>query len=360
MNTNVKLKFPEADDFFSELQLHVKQTVTTDVHKKSVRLLWLKLFFYFLLFSASYASLYVFNHEKLFTLVINYILIGLSGILLAFNASHDAAHRTFSRRPWVNELIYTITFNLQGVNGHLWKIRHKSSHHLFPNVDGCDADIDDNPMIRLSPTQPRYWWHRYQHLYATGLYFLYTLHWIFIKDFIYLNKKDLANLRDLKHSRSLAIRLISWKAFYFVYMLALPVYFADSSWSAVLIAFFIMHCTVSIFFVLTLIISHLCMETKFPVADENGLLPYGYHQHQLEVSMDYHPTSRLANWIFGGFNSHSAHHLFPHLPHTLYAKITPLIQTASKKYNYAYNELSLLAGICSHYRYLRKLGKTLN
>jgi linoleoyl-CoA desaturase len=315
------------------------------------------MFVYLLVFIGSYASLYLFDHSNVIILTVNYSLIGLSGILLAFNASHDAAHQAFSRKSWKNNLVYTITFNLQGVNGYLWKIRHKSSHHLFPNVDGCDADIDDNPMIRLSPTHPHHWWHRYQHVYATALYSLYTLHWIFVKDFVYLNKKNLANIRNQEHSASVVSSLLLWKAFYFLYMLILPVWLGGMHWPHVLLAFFIMHMIISIFFVLTLIISHLCMETKFPVANEKGMLPYGFHQHQLEVSLDYHPTSSVANWIFGGFNSHSAHHLFPNLPHTLYPEITPLIREMSKKCNYAYNELSLVSGIRSHYRYLRKLGE---
>lgn len=357
MSTHVKLKFPQGDEFFNDLKQQVKNAVTPEEHKKSVALLWIKMFFYCLLFIASCAALYFIDHQGSVTLLtLNYICIGLSGLLLAFNASHDAAHHTFSRKSWKNEIIYSITFNLQGVNGYLWKIRHKSSHHLFANVDGCDADIDDNPMLRLSPTHKHYWWHRYQHIYATVLYSVYTLHWIFIKDFIYLNKKELANLQNQKHPKSAIAGLILWKLFYFAYMLLLPALFTGFAWFEVVIAFLIMHGFISIFFVLTLIISHLCMETKFPVANENGMLPYAFHQHQLEVSMDYHPRSTVANWIFGGFNAHSAHHLFPNLPHTLYAKITALIQDASQKYNYAYNELNLFAAIRSHYQYLRKLG----
>ncbi|UEQ79187.1 fatty acid desaturase [Chryseobacterium arthrosphaerae] len=118
-----------------------------------------------------------------------------------------------------------------------------------------------------------------------------------------------------------------------------------------------MHLTISLFFVLTLIISHLSLETDFPKADENGYLPYDYYEHQLAVSLDYHPTSRLANWIFGGFNSHAAHHLFPGLPHTVYAIITPAIKKAAVRNNFPYHEKSIVNAVLSHYQYLRKLSK---
>lgn len=99
------------------------------------------------------------------------------------------------------------------------------------------------------------------------------------------------------------------------------------------------------------------METAFPKVDEEGSLPFNYHEHQLSVSMDYHPKSKLANWVFGGFNSHSAHHLFPHIKHTLYTQITPFIQQKAKQYNLPYHELSILKAIQSHFLFLKKLGR---
>lgn len=358
MKKDTLLKYPtDQSGFYQDLKETVQARITQNVHKKAVVLLWVKLCFYSALFCSSYSCLYLFDHSgNVFLLSLNYIFIGLAGILLAFNASHDAVHNTFSARKYINNIIYTLTFNLQGVNGYLWRIRHKASHHVFPNVDGCDSDIDDNALLRLSPTQPWFWWHKHQHCYATILYIFYTLHWILIKDFVYLKKENLANLKNQKHSIANVFSLLAWKLFYFFYMIGAPVLIGRYNLWSVLICFFIMHAFVSIFFVLTLIISHLCLETKFPVPDENGVLPHGFHRHQLEVSMDYHPTSKLANWIFGGFNSHSAHHLFATLPHTLYVKITPLIKQTSMKYNYDYNELTLIGGVRSHYGYLKKLG----
>ncbi len=357
MNTSAKLKFRNDNcSFYKELTTKINELITPKVHQNAIILLRFKLFFYLTVFLVSYSCLFFFPERSLLLLIVNFIFTGLSGILLAFNASHDAVHKTFSKNNKLNALIYYFTFNLQGVNSRLWEIRHKASHHIFPNVDGCDADIDDNPLIRLSTTHKKFWWHKYQHIYSPLLYALYTLHWIIIKDIIYLRKKQIANLRDQKHSTGLKIELILWKLFYFTYMIVLPSVFTDHSLKVILISFFIMHAVISLFFVFTLIISHLCMETEFPVADNNGVLPYNYYRHQLAVSLDYHASNPIANWIFGGFNSHSAHHLFPKLPHTLYTKITPLIKQMALKHNYPYNELSIPKAIRSHLIYLRTLG----
>jgi linoleoyl-CoA desaturase len=98
------------------------------------------------------------------------------------------------------------------------------------------------------------------------------------------------------------------------------------------------------------------METEFPKTDINGFLPYSFSEHQLMTSMDYHPKSEIATFIFGGFNCHAAHHLFPNLPHTIYPVISPVVQKVALDYNYRYNVLSLYGAIKSHFLFLRKLG----
>ncbi|WP_172625681.1 fatty acid desaturase family protein [Chryseobacterium panacisoli] len=354
-----KIRFKKATSpFYSELREEVKVLLTDEVTKKAGRLMITKFLFYSLGFLLLYANLFnPYMEDKNWLVALNYIILGLTGILLAFNCAHDCVHNTFSRYKKVNQIIYYITFNLQGVNARLWRKRHIASHHVFPNVDGCDADIDDNIFLRLSAHHPKRRIHVYQHLYATVLYCFYTLHWIVIKDFIYVRKKELANLRNQTHSFVSVAEVVLLKFAYFTYMLVLPMFFTSIPVMTILFSFIIMHVTISLFFVLTLIISHLSLETDFPKADDAGFLPYDYYEHQLAVSLDYHPTSRLANWIFGGFNSHAAHHLFPGLPHTVYTVITPAIQKAAARNNFPYHEKSIVDAVISHYQYLRKLSK---
>jgi linoleoyl-CoA desaturase len=353
---NIKFK-SSSTDFFKELNEKVQESLSFEILSKSQRLMKVKFFLYFTLYLTFYGLLFLDVVSTNFLLLtIIYSLFGLSGILLAFNASHDAVHNTLFNRKKLNRIAHYLIFNLQGVNATLWKKRHISSHHIFPNVDGCDADIDNNPFIRFSKTHTQKWHHRYQHLYATFLYCAYTLHWILIKDFIYLAKKEVANMNNLSYSWFFIVEVVLLKVLYFSLILFTPCYFSDSPLSHWIIAFIIMHSIISIFFVLTLIISHLTTETNFPIPDNKGMLPTCYHEHQLSVSLDYHPTSKLANWIFGGFNSHAAHHLFPKLPHTLYTYITPVIKETAMKFSMPYNELSIIKAVRSHFQYLKELG----
>jgi linoleoyl-CoA desaturase len=359
MNNSQQILFKkDSGGFTKDLNIAVKEIISKDEISSAVTFLWFKLFFYFSFFIGSIILLYQNSYESHFGyLLINYISIGVSGILLAFNSSHDACHQTFSNIKWVNNFIFYFTFNMQGTSARLWRIRHLSSHHLFSNVDGCDADVDDNPLIRFSPNHSKKPFMKYQHLYAPILYSLYFIVWIYAKDFVYLTKKNLANLKHQNYPLWYTIELILWKLFYVAYMIVLPYYLLDFTLMQIFCAYLLMIVIASNIFIYTLVTTHFTLETDFPTANDKGELPYHFAEHQLMVSMDYHPTNLIASFLFGGFNSHAAHHLFPNLPHTIYPKVTPIIVDQASKYNYKYNVLTLAGAISSHFKYLKKLGR---
>lgn len=355
--SSLKIKFKkESTAFFSDLKLKIDALLDAKLVKRAERLVRLKFIVYFSFFILFYALIF-FIKENRIALCIDYAAIGLMGILLAFNGAHDAVHDTFSKNKTLNRLVFFVIFTVQGVNASLWRKRHIASHHIFPNVDGCDADIDNNPFFRLSKTHQLKRHHRYQHFYAPVLYGLYTLQWIFIKDFVYLQKKQLGNLKNFNFTTRFKLEVIALKLLYLIYIIAIPTCFTNFSLLQILSAFLVLHFVTSVFLVTTLVVSHLSMETAFPVADQNGVLPYDYYEHQLAVSLDFHATSTFANWIFGGFNSHAAHHLFPKMPPTLYTRITPLIRETALRHNLPYNEMSLYEAIISHLKYLKSLGQ---
>ena len=352
----IKFQIGRSSGFFNSLNKNVEHLLSsTDLLAKAKRLLWFKMIFYFLIHAGSYALLFLLPHRELASLIFNYIFIGLSGIFLAFNVSHDACHETFSKNKAVNYWLYHLSFNMQGTNAYLWKIRHTASHHLFPNVDGCDADIDDNPVIRLSPQHPVRKYQKYQHIYSFFVYCIYTLHWFLFKDFLYLFKRRLGNLHNKTHPKSEWCLFFFWKFFYLAVLILLPILLGYAP-GAILLSFFLMHVTVSLFFIHSLIATHLSMETQFPKTNEYGYLPSDYYVHQLATCLDYSPSSKIYNWFFGGFNSHAAHHLYPKLPHTMYPEISILIEQSAKEFHVPYNKLSLPKAIRSHYRYLKMMG----
>jgi linoleoyl-CoA desaturase len=355
-----KIKFRSGSSslFFKSLDKEVDEMMKkNDLLKKAKRILYIKTVFYIVLFSGAYSCLYFIDHSSFFSLAGNYVLIGLTGILLAFNVSHDACHGSFSKSKRMNYWMYHLTFNLQGTNAYLWQLRHNASHHVFPNVDGCDADIDNNPFLRLSPQHPLKSYQRYQHRYAFFVYCIYSLHWFLLKDLFYLFWKKVANLQHKKHSPGEVGLLFFWKIVYIAAIIVIPIVYGFDP-GHVLVAFIIMHICLSLFFIHVLIATHLCMETQFPQTDGKGNLPGDYYTHQLATSLDYAPTSKIFNFFLGGFNAHAAHHLYPKLPHTTYPEISVLIEKKAKEFSIPYNKLSLCAAIRSHYRFLRVMGKS--
>ncbi len=323
---------------------------------RAKKMMVVKLAFYLSL----YVSLYFFTlfiaPESTSGFMLSYAMFGLSGILLAFNAAHDSAHGTFPGGKRINRIIFRFTFNINGVNGYLWKKRHIASHHLFPNVDGCDADIDENLLLRLSPSHRKRSIHRFQYLYASFLYMAYTLHWIFYKDFRYLFMKEFSNLKKIRHPKKEIFYFILWKMIYFSVYIFLPM-IAGHSIQQVLISFLVMHVIISLVFVWTLIVSHLTMETAFPVQNKEGILPFNFYEHQLATAMDYRPRSIAMNWLVGGFNAHAAHHLFPKWPHTMYRHITFCIQRTAAVYQMPYHSKTFIGALQSHYAYLKVMGR---
>lgn len=281
---------------------------------------------------------------------------GIASLLFGLNIGHDGAHNALSGHKGLNKLLFYLSFNALGASAYLWGLRHVQSHHLFPNVDGCDADIDDTRVLRLSPNRPIYDFHRYQHLYAPFLYLFYSLVWVFYKDFNILNKKRLANLRNIRHPRSEVVAFFLLKVLYLYLALIVPLQYSGYTPGQVLAGFILMHFCLSYAFIFGLIGSHFSDEAHFQSLDARGYLPHSWAIHQLITSVDYHAKSPWANLIFGGFNAHSAHHLFPSVSHIHYPAISRIIEEACHKHNIPYKNLTLGEAIRAHFRYLKKMG----
>jgi linoleoyl-CoA desaturase len=286
-----------------------------------------------------------------------YASLGISGLFIAFNLSHDAAHGSLTRYPVWNKIIYYLTFNPLGTDAYLWKMRHNLSHHSFPNVDGVDADIDSNYLVRLSPNRPLLPHHRWQYIYAPILYLFYTFHWVFIKDWHYLGRKNLANLHDIKHPAGEVLGFLLAKMFYFFYLIAMPI-MMGIAWQTVLLGFIAFHFTMSYFFLFTNIMNHHAEESEFPKRDADGYLPGSWAQHQIATCLDFHPTSKVWSFFFGGFNSHCAHHLFPHVCHVHYPVISKMIIQLTAQYGLNYKQVTWWFSLRSHFRHMKTLGNT--
>src|SRR5689334_823282 len=114
--------------------------------------------------------------------ILECVLLGGLVAAIGFNVMHDGAHGSFSKYRVINH-IAAFSLNILGGNSFMWNVKHNVIHHAYTNIDGVDDDIDIQPWMRMSSTQPRLAMHRYQHVYFWILYALLYILWVSVLDF---------------------------------------------------------------------------------------------------------------------------------------------------------------------------------
>ncbi len=346
-------KKPGPDDFFIRLHREVQEKVLGDksYQRRSVAKGLLLLTAYVL----SYAGILAFgNHVTL--LYFFYMLTGISMMVLFINSYHDAVHGALFSRPGLNRR-FTLILELFGSNSWLWQRRHMHLHHPYPNVQHWDIDIKQSDIVRIFPQSPALDLHRYQHIYMWLIYPLYSLNWLYLRDF-----KDFFGSRD-NYVRRLGdipriefVKLFAAKAFNLGYLVAVPMIVLDQPWHVILLGWLLMHISASVLGVIALISTHVDEHAHFPTAPEDGKMDTTWARHQMMVTKDFSTESPLANFLFGGFTHHVAHHLFPGVAHTYYPAITPIIRRYAQENGLPYTSYPFHEAVISHFRLLRKSG----
>lgn len=346
----------EADAFYQTLTQRVNDYFkTSGISKNANRYFFLKAFLMF----ATYIGLLltIIFVKQTWLVLLAYTFIGPFAIMVGINVAHDAAHSTISKKKWVNSLFLHL-FDLLGANSYIWKKRHVFSHHSFPNVLNEDADLKQNPMVRIFPNDELLPAHKYQFIYAPFLYLLYTINWLFFRDFTDFTESKIGSLELTKHDRKEIAKLAFFKLFYVSYIVVVPFVFSEVSWTINLIGFFVMNFAASIFITLALIPSHVAENSLFLLPDENGIMPHSWSHHQVLSVTDFATNNWFLNYFFGGFNHHITHHLFPNINHVHAVKITPIIKETVEEFGLPYNyESSFINAYLSHYKLLKNNGK---
>lgn len=346
------------DDFFKKMRVEVNETILQNASLyllnvvKSLGLLVLFFLFYgcILFFGNSTPLLFLF-----------YILCGFTMIVLFINAFHDAAHGALFKKAKHNEW-FLYVLELFGGNHWLWMRRHINLHHAYPNVPDWDIDIKQSDIIRIFPNSPLFEYHKYQHIYMWFIYPLYSLNWIYIRDFKdFFGKKNnyVKKVVDKIPPKQIFI-LFAAKIVNLIYLLFIPMFFLNQPWYLVLGAWFTMHLCGSALGVIALVSTHVDEDAHFPGTDQDGNLSATWAVHQMIVTKDFSTNSKLANFLYGGFTHHVAHHLFPGVGHTYYPYITPIIMRYAQKYDLPYTSYPFYHAVRSHFRMLKNKGITEN
>ena len=110
------------------------------------------------------------------------------------------------------------------------------------------------------------------------------------------------------------------------------------------------------FFIITVFqLAHVLEDTDM-VVHEDHKVEENWAIHQLNTTANFAMGNRVWTWLLGGLNYQVEHHLFAHISHIHYAKISPIIQEVCKKYGITYHSYpTVQSAIFSHIRYIKHL-----
>jgi linoleoyl-CoA desaturase len=282
-------------------------------------------------------------------------LLGLFAAGIGLNIQHDGGHRAYSDYPWVNRLM-AMTLELIGGSSYLWRWKHGVFHHTFVNVTGHDTDIDLGSLARLAPNQRRLAFHRWQHLYLWPLYGLLTIKWQCLDDFRRLLRGRINQHRVPRPTGWELVLFIAGKAVFFALAFGIPLQF--HSIGVVLCYYAVSGIVMGFLLSVVFQVAHCVEEAEFPVPRVGtGRLDHAWAVHQAATSVDFCRRSRIMSWLVGGLNFQIEHHLFPRVSHIHYPAISRLVEQTCREFGIRYTvHRSFLAGIGSHFRWLRRMG----
>lgn len=304
-----------------------------------------------------YISLVFFTPESAFFSLLLCALMGVNFAAIGFNIMHDGAHGSFSTRPWVNDMM-SHSLEMMGGSSFMWKVKHNQNHHTFTNIEGMDDDIDIKPFIRVSPDQPKKWYHRFQHVYSFLLYSLTYFFWIFWLDF---KKYFTGRIGELKiRKMNTKDHFLFWvsKVLYVLVFLVLPIY--NVGLLETLVGYSIVLVVTGLIISIVFQLAHIVEGAVFPASKDDSKslkIETEWAIHQLNTTANFATNNKFVSWFVGGLNFQVEHHLFPKISHIHYPEISKLVKETCEQFNVNYMEFpTVRAAIRSHVIHLKHLG----
>jgi linoleoyl-CoA desaturase len=347
METSGPSSFPKVlrrrlDRFFADPNLSPKADST----------MWFKIALGIAVLAGSWIALYALRPGS-WKFSALYLLGGLAQTFLLLNIAHDSNHNAISKRPIVNKTLNYV-FDLCGISSYMWRILHHRGHHSCINLHGEDDAIEGRGLFRFTPHDPRAPMHRFQHIYALFLYGLFSLEYIFVRDFQSFFFPGHDYIKRTRHPLREYFILFAGKVLYLTYMLVLPILVMKESPLLVAGAFFLVHLVVGLSVVLVFQTTHVIENTYFPL--DRGEFENGVY-HVFATTADYATENPLVGWLVGGLNHHVAHHLCPYVCHTHYAPLSRIIKQTAEEFGVPYRQHpTMTRAIWHHLALLKQLG----
>jgi linoleoyl-CoA desaturase len=284
------------------------------------------------------------------------LALAIAMAAVGFSIMHDGGHDAYSKRGWINRLA-AWSLDLIGVSSYLWHWKHAIFHHTFTNVQGHDTDIDLGRFARFSPHAKKHWFQRWQHLYLWPLYGISSSRWHVMGDFQDLWNSSVGPHRVPRPKGWNLVILIAGKIASFSIAFVIPLCFHP--WWVVLFFYMFVTCVIGVTLSVVFQLAHCVEEADFPLPIEGtSRMEHTWAVHQVETTVDFGRNSYVLCWLLGGLNFQIEHHLFPRICHIHYPALSKIVEQTCREFGVRYGvHSSFWAGIKSHYRWLKRMGR---
>lgn len=358
MENKIKIKFQKAKEgeFFDTVKSRVDEYFTQNRITRHANLsINLKIFFFLSLYFLLLALIYS-NQFSGVMLVLIYSVLGFVTSLICCNFCHDLLHGAYFSSQKINRFLGYL-YDINGLSSYMWRITHNMRHHTFTNIPGHDEDIDKAILLRLSPKDELYKFHRFQHIYGFFLYFLTSLNWAYYSDCksLYEESKNIA-IPKKELFLFILLKFVNLSIFLFIPLLILA-----APWWQIFLGFLCMHFVGGFFSAIIFQLGHVVENVSYPEPDPEGYIPNRWAIHEMETTSNFSSGSSFWAWLVGGLNYQIEHHLFPHVCHIHYPKIHEIVKATADEFHVPYhNQPSFTAAVKSHFRVLKNLGREKN
>ena len=320
-----------------------------NISPKADLAMWVKIAVGLAVLAGSWIAIYTLKPDS-WRFVGLYLLNAIAQTFLLLNIAHDSNHNAISSVRSVNKGLNYV-FDVCGINSYMWRILHHRGHHSCINLHGEDDALTGRGVLRFTPHEPRTSLQRFQHIYALLMYAVFSLDYVFVRDFECFFFPSHDYLRRTKHPTKEYVILFAGKAFYLTYMLILPVVLLGKAPLLVGLAFVLSHLIIGLSVALVFQTTHVIDSTYFP-ADRREF--DNWIDHIFATTADYATETPLVGWLVGGLNHHIVHHLCPFVCHTHYAPLTRIVKQTAEEYGIPYRQHPTMTQAIKHHLLLLK------
>ncbi len=319
--------------------------------------LWVKTVIMFSIYLTPYFLFLTLDLPTWVQLLLTIVMgVGMAGI--GMNVMHDGNHGSYSNKSWVNKIMGGTMYFLSG-NVYNWKVQHNVLHHTYTNIHGHDEDLEAGRILRFSKHAKWHRHHKFQHYYSILLYGLLTINWAITADFKQMYRYTKRKLSYGKFPNPVWnwSRLVIFKILYVTVWIVIPLLFFNIVWWKILLGFFIMHYTAGLILSVVFQLAHVIEEAEVVLPEKTGTMKNSWAIHQLRSTVNFATKNRIVNWFTGGLNHQVEHHIFPHISHVHYTKISKIVKETAREFNLPYNEYkSTRQAIIAHFKHLKVMG----